>query len=418
MRTRIATALYGNDNQSQDTVMDAEAYHDMDARDRDREEMENEISADIAIADEASQTVVEIQEAVDVLAANVEEMNPVEVGKAIGAIEDKLETVAESVEEVVADTEALASGNLAAGVRKELEAISDKLKSAWQAVKNFFKAVWAKIKQMMMSLVLWLTDGAKKTKDIKDVLAKKSDERKDDLKAEDFTGRVGSKLGTLTIAGFKISDVTAWAGSVLDSTKTSIIDSKCQAAMDLNKGFKAAVNVTTNNVVKVTRFDGTSLKFGLTVKDAGAIAYEGYYSATITPAAAAKVKLEIAKEIVGANAKKYAMDLLDAVEGIASEAKKLKETLYKEMTDINSIIDKDVEAASFKQGVFKMVWSKTLGSKSVDQYTAEEKVKAIRNRSSFTSNATKDVLFGLNSLIKDINGIGSIVSSTYKDAEK
>ncbi len=78
-------------------------------------------------------------------------MNPVEVGKAIGAIEDKLDTIAENVEEVVADTEALVAGNLVSGVKQELEAISDKLKSAWEAVKNFFRAVWAKIKQMMLS---------------------------------------------------------------------------------------------------------------------------------------------------------------------------------------------------------------------------------------------------------------------------
>lgn len=417
MKTRITAALYGNINQSQGGAMDTEAYHEMDARDRDREEMENEISSDIAIADEASQTVVEIQEAVDVLATNVEEMNPVEVGKAIGAIEDKLEIVAESVEEVVADTEALASGNLADGVRKELEAISDKLKSAWQTVKNFFKAVWAKIKQMMMSLVLWLTDGAKKTGDIKKRLSEKSDERKDDLKAEDFVGKVGSKLNTFTVLGIKPSEIANWASKVISGADGSSIDDR--AAQDIKSGkFKMDANIQTNHIVKATRFDGGSLKVALALTDKGVTAYDGYYTASITPATAAKIKLDIAKEVVGTNAKKYAMDLLDSVEGIASEAKKLKETLYKEMTDINSIIDKDVEAASFKQGVFKMVWSKTLGSKSVDQYTAEEKVKAIRNRSSFTSNATKDVLFGLNSLIKDINGIGSLVASTYKDAEK
>lgn len=406
------TEAFAGDN----STLDLESIHDMDMRERDREEIENEINEDVAAADEASQTVVEVQEAVAELSEAVENMNPVEVGKAIGAIEDKLDTIAENVEEVVVDTEALAAGNLVDGVRKEIEAISDKLKSAWQAVKNFFKSVWAKIKQMMMSFVLWLTDGAKKTKDIIEKLSKKSDDRKDDLKAEDFAGKVGSRLGTMTVLGFKTSEISGWVSKITNGADSSSIDDK--AVKDIKAGkFKLPVNIQNNHIVKATRFDGTSLKVALAISDAGTIAYEGYYTATMTPAVAASTKLAIAKEVVGSNAKKYALDLLGAVEGIAGEAKKLKEVLYKEMTEINSIIDKDVEAASFKQGVFKMVWSKTLGSKSVDQYTAEEKVKAIRNRSSFTSNATKGVLFGLNSLIKDINGIGTLVASTYKDAE-
>lgn len=157
----LKNRLYGNDVEgfeSTGTALDAEQLHQMAVEDKDREEMEVEINTDVAAADDASQTVVEVQEAVEVLAAGVEEMNPVEVGKAIGAIEDKLDTIAENVEEAVVDTEALASGNLVAGVKQELEAISDKVKSAWEAIKNFFRAVWAKIKQMMLSVVLWATN--------------------------------------------------------------------------------------------------------------------------------------------------------------------------------------------------------------------------------------------------------------------
>lgn len=398
------------------STLDMESIHDMDCRERDREELENEINEDVAAADEASQTVVEVQEAVAELSEAVEEMNPVEVGKAIGAIEDKLDTIAEDVEEVVVDTEALAAGNLVDGVRKELEAVSDKLKSAWEAVKNFFKAVWAKIKQMMMSFVLWLTDGAKKTKDILEKLNKKTDDRIEDLKAEKYADKVGSKLTAFTVLNIKTSEISGWASKVISGADSSSIDGRVLTDVKSGK-FKLAANIQSNHIVKAMRFDGSSVKLALAVSDAGVKAYDGYHTATLTPATLSKTRLEIAKEIVGGGAKKYAQDLLGAVEGIVSEAKKLKEVLYKEMTDINSIIDKDVDNVSFKQGVFKMVWSKTLGSKSIEQYTAEEKVKAIRNRSSFTSNAAKDVLFGLNSLIKDINGIGQLVSSTYKSGE-
>ena len=414
----LKNRLYGNDAegfQSTGKALDAEQLHQMSVEDKDREEMEMEITDEVAAADEASQTVVEVQEAVEVLAAGVEEMNPVEVGKAIGAIEDKLDTIAENVEEVVADSEALASGNLAAGVRQELEAISDKLKTAWEAVKNFFRAVWAKIKQMMMSIVLWATNAFKKSEDLVKKIADKGDKVKDGMDEKTIAAKVGSKLTAMTAIGFSVSDIKEWSGKVLDGTSESGIDKKTATNLTSGRDFKVAVNITGAHTVKVTRFAGSTVKFGLGLDVEGAVAYDGYSNATLTPAVLSGIQGKIAKEIISGG-KGYATGLLGKSKELADTLKSLKDKLFAEMNTVGKIVDGDVEAVKFEQGIFKMVWSKTLGKKSTEQLTAEDKVKLIRNRSSYTSNAASDVLFGLNAFMGDINGIGSIVLGMYEDS--
>lgn len=415
----LKSKLYGNDTegfQPTGKALDAEQLHKMSQDDRDREEMELEISTEVKEADEASQTVVEVQEAVEVLAASVEEMNPVEVGKAIGAIEDKLDTIAENVEEVVADTEALASGNLAAGIRQELEAISDKVKSAWEAVKNFFRAVWAKIKQMMMSVILWATNAFKRSDDLIKKIGEKGDKVKDGVDEKSITAKVGAKLTAMEAIGFSISDIKEWSGKVLDGTSESGIDKKTATTLTSGRDFKVAVNITSAHTVKVTRFAGSTVKFGLGIDVEGAVAYDGYSSATITPAVLSATQGKIAKAIISGG-KGYATGLLGKSKELADTMKSLKEKLFAEMNTVGKIVDGDVESVKFEQGIFKMVWSKTLGKKSTEQLTADDKVKLIRNRSSYTSNAASDVLFGLNAFMSDINGIGSIVLGMYEDAK-
>lgn len=409
--------LYGNDAegfQFDGTTLDAEQLHQMASDDKDREEMEMEITTDVAAADEASQTVVEVQEAVEVLAAGVEEMNPVEVGKAIGAIEDKLDTIAENVEEVVADTEALVAGNLVAGVRQELEAISDKIKSAWEAVKNFFRAVWAKIKQMMLSVVLWATNAFKKSEDIISKLNAKGNKVKEDVDEASIIAKVGSKLVAMNALGFTVADVKEWSGKVLDSTSKSKIDSSASSTLTSGRDFKVGVNITSAHTVKVTRFAGSSVSFGLGLDVDGKVAYDGYSTANATPAVVSATQAKIGKALFS-DGKGYAKGLLSKSKELASIMKVLKEKLYAEMNTVGGIVEGNVESVKFDQGIFKMVWSKTLGSKSTEQLTAEDKVKLIRNRSSFTSNAAKDVLFGLNAFMSDINGIGSIAIGMYED---
>lgn len=410
---RIKIALYGNAYESNTGVMDVEAYHDMDVRDMDREEMENEITEDIAIATEASDTVVEIQEAVDVLAANVEEMNPVEVGKAIGAIEDKLETVAENVEEAVVDTEALASGNLASGVRRELEAISDKLKSAWLKIKQFFRAVWEKIKQMGRSLILWLTDGTKKAKALLEKIDKKG-ELKSDLDYKQIADKLGTKLAIVFDADLKPAVlVKALSGVDVGDPASSDSSPGVEKLVRNSTDYKVSINLTSKHNVAVTRITNGVIKFMTYTTDQ---TYAGYHSATMTPSASARIRESIAKDIVSGTFNLNSIqEFLKIVPDLTDTAKKQNDGATKYLSELDKLLSTNIEDVKFKQGMFKTIWSNTLGHKSADQYTAEEKVKVIKNMMSASTSSISDTIFGLTGLVKEINAVATIVLGCYKD---
>lgn len=400
------------------STLDLESIHAMDLREMDREEMENDINADLAVAEEASQTVVEVQEAVAELAESVEEMNPVEVGKAIGSIEDKLDTIAENVEEVVVDTEALAAGNLVDGVRKELEAISDKLKAAWEAVKKFFRGVWEKIKQMSRSLILWITDGSKKSKALLEKLGKVS-ELKSDLDYKSVADKIGTKMAVILDADLKpevVMKALEAAKQINDpSAASKSISAPFEKLVRTSSDYKSSLNLTNNHTVLITRFNGNVIKFIALTDDN---TYAGYHSATMLPATNAHYREIIAKEIVEGKYKPAEiMAWLKAVPSISERVKSINDASAKFLTELSSMASKEIDDVKFKQGMFKTIWSNTLGHKSADQYTAEDKVKAVRNMMSATSNGISDAIFGGNALIKEINGIAAIVLSCYKTAE-
>lgn len=408
----LKSKLYSQDREefgSSSEVLDAEQMHEMAVRDADREEMENEINADLATAEEAGQTVVEIQEAVVELANNVEEMNPVEVGKAIGAIEDKLDTVAEQVEEVVVDTEALATGNLAAGIRQELEAISDKIKSAWQAVKNFFKAVWEKIKQMGRSVIVWLTDGTKKAEDLLKKINKVGD-IKTNLDYKSVSDRIGTKLNTISAAKLNASTVAGFATSIdlTDPAASKTLPAIASAVK--SSDYTADVKISSGSTISATRITGNTIKFALVGDDKK---YAGYYTATMTKAASAKAREELAKSIVGGKGIDFIKPLLEAVPGIVKAVKATNDSAGKVIMEMTKTLDMEIDKVKFDQGMFKTIWTNTVGHKSADQYSAEEKVRAVKNMQGASSKAVSDAIFGGVAMAREINSVASIVLSCY-----
>ena len=97
-----------------------------------------------------------------------------------------------------------------------------------------------------------------------------------------------------------------------------------------------------------------------------------------------------------------------------SSAATAKTVLYKEMERVNKDLSSEIESLKYDQGVFKMIWTKTLGTKSFEQLSAEEKVSYVRNKSSITSRMTFDILFGINGLIKDTAGVCKIMLDQYQ----
>lgn len=402
----LKSKLYGQDNTTSGVALDNEEFHAIDARDMDREELETEIGSDIASGDEASATVVEIQEAVEVLSAGVEEMNPLEVGKAIGAIEDKLETIAENVEEVVADEEALMSGNLVDGTRKELEAISDKLKTAWEAVKNFFRTVWEKIKKLTRDAIIWVMDGTKKSKALLEKINGVSG-MKSEINEKSLADKIGSKLNVVYDAGLKGSDIKSILTTydVMDPAAATAIRSGLDKVLNSTK-MKLDFNITSNHEALPLRFNGATIKFAIVAKDQ---TYVGVHSGTYTPSAAATIRESMAGDIKSGKMLPMIKELLGSVEGISTGVKAVNAQSAKVIVEMTKLLNMTAENLTFKQNMFKTIWSNTAGHKSAEQYSAEEKVKAIRNLQSFSSKATSDGIFGGLSLIREINAIASLV---------
>lgn len=404
----LKSRLYGIDAEGfQSTgILDMEALHEMDARELDREEMETEISTDINTAEEASSTVVEIQDAVEVLAAGVEDMNPVEVGKAIGTIEDKLDTIAENVEEVVADTEALVAGNLAAGIRQELEAISDKLKTAWEAVKNFFRAVWEKIKKLTRDAIIWVMDGTKKAKALLEKINGVST-MKADLDVKSLADKVGSKLNVVLDGGLKGSDIKSVLSTldVMDPASMKTIQGSLKSVLDSTK-MKTDFNITSEHEVFPLRFNGNTIKFSVIARDG---TYVGVHTGSYTPAANASVREAIASDIKSGKILATIKELLSNVDGISAAVKSVNAQSVKAVVELTKILDAKAESIAIKQNMFKTIWVNTAGHKSAEQYTADEKIKAIRNMQTYASKGTSDGIFGGLSLIREINALASLV---------
>ena len=84
------------------------------------------------------------------------------------------------------------------------------------------------------------------------------------------------------------------------------------------------------------------------------------------------------------------------------------------MERVNKDLSSEIESLKYDQGVFKMIWTKTLGTKSFEQLSAEEKVSYVRNKSSITSRMTFDILFGINGTIKDTAGVCKVMLDQYQ----
>lgn len=133
---------------------------------RDLEELSAAIESDVVVVDEATAVLTTVENQVEVLNENIDTMSPMEIGRAIGAIETNLDRVSNDTNTI--DTESIST------VKRDLEAISDSIKKAWEAVKQFFRAVWRKLKEWIRKIMAWFRVGKKeaikKTEDIIDTI--------------------------------------------------------------------------------------------------------------------------------------------------------------------------------------------------------------------------------------------------------
>lgn len=428
MAKNLMDSIHGMDVENFDSTgavasLDYESMMLMEAEEAEFVEQATETEEAIEAFEDASTIAVEVQEEIQTTLENIEDMSPVAVGKALGAIAEKASELVDVVETAV-DAEAM-DADYKAGARMELEAISDSIKKAWEAVKNFFRSVWAKIKQLIQNVGLWVVNGEKKTKAAKELLGKKSTTLDGEIsadKAKEVAKKLLNAVGFFgsTILEVEKSDVNAWLSGLTDMAKTTNVDKEIESLIKTNGTLLTGTPVLDGSTsIKVVRLDGSNLKVVVLKNFDGTNGYHSYASIGVSKLIAAKSEAEIAKGISavtkGAEIHKEAGVMLANAATIQGKIKSIKDALYKEMSEVGKQVDSDVEKVKFDQGFFKMVWSSTLGKKSAEQMTADEKVRLVRNRASFTSKYTFDVLYGLHGLANGATKAAIISINLLKD---
>lgn len=405
-------------------ALDFESIMTMDVEEAEFQAQAEETEKAVDAFEEASEIAVEVQEEIQETLENIEEMTPVAVGKALGAIAEKASDIAD-VAETAVDAEAM-DADFKAGARLELEAISDSIKKAWEAVKNFFRSVWAKIKQLVHNVGLWVVNGEKKTKSVADKLAKKDKTFKNDKMDEAKEKAAKSIVGARGVfSDLLLKDRGAlndWLSGLTDMNK---LDKGSDALEKLVKSkaseFKGIPALDSTTSLKLVRCDGKSAKAVVLKKFEGVNGYSSYVTIQSPKFELAAEREQITAEVKAIATASAAYDeakiALENATIIQKSIKATKDALYKEMGEVGKQVDGDVEKVKFDQGFFKMVWSDTLGKKTAEQLTANEKVRLVRNRASFTSRYTFDVLYGLNGLANGQTRAAVAYMSLLKDSE-
>ena len=374
-------------------------------------DLEEALEGDIDTFGDAVEVIEESEERVATLEEGLEEM-PTEA--LVGGVA-QLEVVAGQVDDMTDSVPSLESitAEPREAVRRSLESISAKLKAAWEKLKQFFRGIWNKIKQLVIDFMLWMGDHTKKIDALKK-LANEKGALKEKVDLDAIKKSVGNKLSTgayMTDGTLHVPDTKMKAADYKNVADMSPTSKTAVPAAEVNKlaqFYNGIPALADNEYLVITRFDGASLKGVICSKDGSNIGYKSYLSASLTEKSIAGVQIN---KVLTLAETKAALTFAGTSITAAATAKTV---LYKEMERVNKDLSSEVESLKYDQGVFKMIWTKTLGTKSFEQLSAEEKVSYVRNKSSITSRMTFDILFGINGLIKDTAGVCKIMLDQYQ----
>lgn len=423
--SKILDRLNAMDTESIETevtleVLDFESMVEVAESEETVVEAAEEVEEAVEVFTEAAEIIEEIQDEVEEVLENIEEMSPVAVGKALGAIAEKASELID-VAETAVDAEAM-NADYKAGAKVELEAISESIKKAWLAVKNFFKTVWIKIKKLISDVVLWAVNGTKKLNSVRAQLAKKSNDLVEGKDGKAFREYEVTKLATLSFLSGTSADsygkMKDSSGATLDLNKQSALDKDVEKAIKKDPtAFTNTVALDSNDIIKVTRCDGKSLSYVIATKDGGALGFKKYVKASLSEKSF-KVLLDAAMKDDKFDLTKDEINkLLNTAAGIIAEIKPASAKLFKDMADVDAIVSGDIEKyKADAAGLWKMTFSRSKVTGA--ELTASERLTIVRNRASFTSRVTYDVLFGLNSISNDMIAIASKAVTFYQDEKK
>ena len=374
-------------------------------------DLEEALEGDIDTFGDAVEVIEESEERVATLEEGLEEM-PTEA--LVGGVA-QLEVVAGQVDDMTDSVPSLESitAEPREAVRRSLESISAKLKAAWEKLKQFFRGIWNKIKQLVIDFMLWMGDHTKKIDALKK-LANEKGALKEKVDLDAIKKSVGNKLSTgayMTDGTLHVPDTKMKAADYKNVADMSPTSKTAVPAAEVNKlaqFYNGIPALADNEYLVITRFDGASLKGVICSKDGSNIGYKSYLSASLTEKSIAGVQIN---KVLTLAETKAALTFAGTSITAAATAKTV---LYKEMERVNKDLSSEVESLKYDQGVFKMIWTKTLGTKSFEQLSAEEKVSYVRNKSSITSRMTFDILFGINGTIKDTAGVCKVMLDQYQ----
>lgn len=367
---------------------------------RDLEELSAAIESDMVVVDEASTVLTTVENQVEVLNNNIDTMSPMEIGRAIGAIETNLDRVTPDTN--IIDTESIST------VKRDLEAISDSIKKAWEAVKQFFADLWNKIKSYIRKFISWI-NGTRKV----------SDDRLDKL----INGTDFSKLkkGVTEVDIFnKFGNIF---GSIGDGEVTEIyhLDELLMLKLDgnityssLEKWLKEDVlNLKYNDITKIIKISNDTISYDIfKYNDKGFYIYQGTSIYTFSDQEKKKAKDRLISS--GLLKQTGMMSLRTLLDSLAKNKSLYLDVLEKEFMKIDRMLASNIDNVTISNLIYKnVIWST-----SNSDYGTPTEITKLKGDPELSINRSNE----LRSYIKHINnmltGFISIESYVYSSLDK
>lgn len=326
---------------------------------RDLEELATAIEIDMAVVDESSTILTTVENQVEILNENIDTMSPMEIGKAIGNIETNLDRVTPNTNTI--DCESIVT------VKRDLEAISDAIKKAWEVVKKFFRAVWKQLKVYATKIKFYFKAGSvlyiKKTTDILDTID--LTKLKDGVSIDIIREKIGNTYASIMSTG-DITHVTR-VPNTLDFFNSDIFQGDYKDALTLILHRDASLRVYDVRVKIIQYFD-TTIKYALFVNESNngnsGYVYGGIQTYTCDQKTVNVAMNGLAEDIINPSKVKQVIEYAKSIFNYASS---YGYYLDKEIERVDKLLNKDPHQLLFTdipKPYTNIIWNNSSMSKT------------------------------------------------------
>lgn len=420
---------------------------------------EKEVEDAVEVLEEVSKTVIDLQEEITETLEVIDELSPVEIGKVLGSIETKAEKILDEAEMPKIDQEAWDSDYRTAA-RVDLEGIADALKDKVLSFTNMFRTTEGiMVKAADVAKTRWVTGNESRIQDslntLKDV--KESDEVKNI--------KIGEKLAAVRLLKLTPKDLEDFAkGLGTIDPKTSGVSKTDKAALGYVKTVK---KLSDGSKLIVSRIDGTNTSSIITGKhkESGLDVFIGYYNDKVTPRSLDILKSDGFSE----TSLDYAKQLLNSAKVINGNLSAVSNNIVEELKTLKAMLAGDMKDAKWRAGGFMKnggwatlatllligtasfipaarvgvkkavelddlevlvnavkipvstaaagITAAFLSRKSFEQLSAGDRLKVLRARVDLTTKYSKDILYGLNSLVNEMVDVANAIIRAHSKAK-